>query len=179
MVLGDQKEEGEEEPMPKEMGNFYQLFWDDIEIAVKQLSIQLKSISDIGYYENIIPLGRGGLIPARLVARELNIKNVPGFIAVCNGNIVSVPQISTKTIIVDDIYDTGKTVLQLRRHRLGWTDSMCLFAFLYTKGITEKIDNKMYFGMEIVGGGKKWVVFPWENLSQEADNVQPNAAESN
>lgn len=111
----------------------------------------------------IIPLGRGGLVPARLVSKYLGIDKVDDMIGIVDGRINSLPNqiFLHNAIIVDDIYDTGSTIGNIRAI-IGDVDSQtCLYAFLYTK--VRNLDDRSIYGYELHKIRNKWIVFPWEN----------------
>jgi hypoxanthine phosphoribosyltransferase len=58
------------------------------------------------------------------------------------------------TLIVDDIYDTGKTITQLRR-----LNPRAQFATLYFSDLRAD-DEIEFYGFSY--DGSQWLVFPWE-----------------
>ncbi|MEO9278124.1 MAG: phosphoribosyltransferase [Nitrososphaera sp.] len=75
----------------------HELTWADIDYQVK---ILVDKIKKTGFeFDKIATVARGGLIPARLVADQFNIKKI----------LVDRSKIYGKTLFVDDIYDTGNT----------------------------------------------------------------------
>jgi uncharacterized protein len=129
--------------------------WDEIEFLIKDLAIQLKNAKK--KYDCILGITNGGIIPARLLAREFNVELIQ-LIPVRNKVLVKsempclLPE--NKYLIVDDIYDTGNTYNKVAAAMKGFS---CDFVFLMSRfntcsGISSKILNH-----------DKWIIFPWEN----------------
>lgn len=73
------------------------LTWSDIESQVTVLATQIRKS---GFeFDKIATVSRGGLVPARLVADQFNIKKI----------LVDKNKIPPRTLFVDDIYDSGNT----------------------------------------------------------------------
>ena len=122
-------------------------------------------------YDAVLGITNGGIIPARLIARELEIDHIL-FIPVRNKKLHKeemTPVITGKKyLIADDIYDTGN-IYALVSNEVERFD--CDFAFLVRRFAANDEDacsgsRKVYVG-EILNH-KKWIVFPWE---RKADNV--------
>lgn len=122
------------------------LTWGNIEDLVnelvKQIDIDVESISTVS---------RGGLIPARLVADKLNVKTIYVDESKIKGDIV-----------VDDIYDTGKTYRRLKAKSPKGTK----FCFLHKRKDVET-PNDVIFGRETEGN--EYVIYTWDK--QEAKNL--------
>lgn len=117
--------------------------WSNIELLVKLVSMRVPRKE----YKAIYGVPRGGLIPAAMLAYQLDIRRV--------GSTVDVTSIADDYpyIVVDDILDTGKTYKQLQKRFPHAT-----FAFLINKGGTT-FGGKTFFGT--AGNSKTWYVFPW------------------
>jgi hypoxanthine phosphoribosyltransferase len=105
-------------------------------------------------YQIIYALGRGGLVPTRLLSGRLGIKRI-GLIP----DRGSFDLREDYAIICDDIYDTGKTYHRVTRKMR--TENK-IFAYLFIRGdkVNSVPDNVIY-GRTIE---EDWyVVFPWEN----------------
>jgi hypothetical protein len=130
--------------------------WEQINEALESLAMSLNAYS-LERYEIIYALGRGGMVPARLLSGRLGIKQV-GFIPV---DRPLNEKLEEYAIICDDIYDTGMTHQRLIRRR-GFDEWHKLFAYLFIRGdkVNSAPDNVVY-GRTIE---EDWyVVFPWEN----------------
>jgi len=128
--------------------------------------------------ENIIGISRGGLIPATLCAKRLNVRRVFSIGAMSynddedyetrthNPQIYQSEPMSThfikNTLIVDDISDQGNTLNFLLRGMLTqptfFTEERLFTATLYKKQDTAFQPN--YYGSIAKDG--EWLVFPWE-----------------
>jgi hypoxanthine phosphoribosyltransferase len=122
-------------------------------------------------YDVILGITNGGIIPARLIARELDINRIL-FIPVRSKELHiegMAPMFdSQKYLAIDDIYDTGNTY-PFVSDKIGKFD--CDFAFLVRRFAANDDDiiesgRKIYVG-EILNH-KKWIVFPWE---PKTDNI--------
>jgi len=121
----------------KANGKIY-LSWDDIETLVNQLC-ECISQSDIEI-TSVTGLERGGLIPAVMISHKLSIPYVYN--------------LTTTTLVIDDICDTGETLNNL---------AFPLTAVLHYKPTAK---HKPTFFSEQVGD--EWIVYPWERKDSEA-----------
>jgi hypoxanthine phosphoribosyltransferase len=122
------------------------LTWDDIDALVNVLTIEI--INKHPQIDSIAGLPRGGLIPAVMLSHKLNLP------------LVSEP--TRKTLIVDDICDSGETFLKLlKQHPFN------LFACLHYKPHTSKFPPDIWAELYEVDN---WLVYPWEN--ENADAIQ-------
>ena len=94
-------------------------------------------------------MSRGGLIPSRLIADALNIKKI----------YVDQDNISSDSLFVDDIFDSGKTFNNIFLHVDN--GSKFIFATLYAR-------RGMKYPEQLIYGEKtfdtSYVVFPWDKL---------------
>jgi len=145
---------------------YMRLTWDQIEEMVENVC---KQIIEKKFFPNyIIALGRGGLIPARLVSDRLGINDI-GFINVKLYKNVGVKNkeitiknfndiIENKNILlIDDIADSGETIEKTIKHLLCTRYKTLKTAVLL---IRESIVRKPSFFDRVVK--KEWIVFPWE-----------------
>ena len=135
------------------------LDWDDIENLVEKTVIKIKKNNN-KKYDLIIGIKNGGIIPAILIARELDINYIE-FITVKRNKIFKFNKFhkdkKSSLLIIDDIYDTGKTFSIVNEYfkRLEYGYACLVSRYKIpdnNKIITGKILNH-----------KKWIVFPWEN----------------
>ncbi|MGH9976434.1 MAG: phosphoribosyltransferase, partial [Nitrososphaeraceae archaeon] len=116
-------EEVNEYSSPKE---YYS--WTQIELLVKRVSNKIESSNK--KYDAILGITNGGIIPARLIARELEIDHIL-FIPVRSKKLhkeeMSPLFNSKKYLIADDIYDTGN-MYAIVSNEVAKFD--CDFAFL-------------------------------------------------
>jgi hypoxanthine phosphoribosyltransferase len=127
--------------------------WNDVEEIIKKLS---KSILKLNRsFSSITTVSRGGLIPSRLIADTLNIKKI----------YVDQNTISSDSLFVDDIFDSGKTFNDVLLHVDD--PSKFIFATLYAR-------RGMTYPEQLVYGEKtfdtSYVVFPWDKLEFKNNN---------
>jgi hypoxanthine phosphoribosyltransferase len=108
-------------------------------------------------YDLVLAITNGGIIPARLIARELEIGHIQ-LIPMRNKKLHReeiLPLVKCKKyLIVDDIYDTGDTFGKVFTEVKGFD---CDFAFLMTR---YKDSNATIVAKVL--NHEKWIVFPWE-----------------
>ena len=137
--------------------NNYYLDWDDIENLVKKTVLKIKKNNK--KYDLIIGIKKGGIIPAILISRELDIKDIE-FITIRKDKIFKINKFHKDKkylLIIDEIYDTGKTFSIVNEYFKRFEyDYACLISRYRipdnNKIVTGKILNH-----------KKWIIFPWEN----------------
>ncbi|MCE2614598.1 MAG: phosphoribosyltransferase [Nitrosopumilus sp. (ex Thoosa mismalolli)] len=71
--------------------------WNEIESLVSNLAKKIQKLPRT--FSSITTVSRGGLIPSRLIADKLDIKKIH----------VDKRKISSDSLFVDDIFDSGKT----------------------------------------------------------------------
>ena len=141
--------------------------WAQIELLVKKVSNKI--LSSKKKYNAILGITNGGIIPARLIARELEISLIL-FIPVRSKKLhkEEMPPLldSKRYLVLDDIYDTGNTYSVVSNEVRKYD---CDFAFLVRRFAAIDDDGgggEVYLG-EILNH-KRWIVFPWE---RKTDNV--------
>lgn len=147
----------------------YPISWDQLHRDAKALSWRLL---ELDYFQGIIAVTRGGLVPAAIVARELDIRLVD---TVCVASydwqehkgevqvLKSVAGDGTGWLIVDDLVDTGRTATVIRD-----LYPKAHFATLYAKPAGRPLVDT--FITEV--SQDTWILFPWDAESQF---VQPLA----
>ncbi|WP_286842643.1 xanthine phosphoribosyltransferase [Idiomarina sp. UBA4206] len=135
--------------------------WEELHRATRELARRQLPAEQ---YKGIIAVSRGGLVPAAIVARELNIR-VVDCVAVSSydhteqrDDLQVMKDVTATTdgegfLVVDDLVDTGNT-LKFLRDRLP----KAKFVTVYAKPA----------GMELVDdfvadlGQDTWIHFPWD-----------------
>lgn len=131
------------------------LTWSDIEADVKNLAEKIKNT---GFrFDKIATVTRGGLIPARLLADQLDVKSV----------LVDKNKIRSKTLFVDDIYDSGKTFRKIMT-RVEFPDNF-KYATLIARRKTRYPKQLIYARKT---RGMEYIVFPWELVEQKRSKTQ-------
>jgi len=142
--------------------------WTQIELLVK--IVANKTLYSNKKYDAILGITNGGIIPARLIASELDINHIL-FLPVRNKKLhkEEMPPLfdTKKYLVIDDIYDKGNTY-SFVSNEIGKFG--CDFAFLVRRYAAN--DDSVGWGGKIYVGEilnhKKWIVFPWE---RKKDNV--------
>jgi hypoxanthine phosphoribosyltransferase len=141
---------------PLNLKNDY-LDWDDIENLVKKTALKIKKNNK--KYDMIIGIKNGGIIPAILISRELDINNIE-FITIRKNKIFNFNKFlkdKKYLLIIDEIYDTGKTFFIVNEYFKRFEyDYACLVSRYRIPD-----NNKIVTGKVL--NHKKWIVFPWEN----------------
>ena len=121
--------------------------WNDIEEIIKKLSGRILELNRT--FSSISTVSRGGLIPSRLIADTLDIKKI----------YVDQNKISSDSLFVDDIFDSGKTFNNIFLNVDG--KSKFIFATLYARrGMT--YPEQLIYGEKTLDNS--YVVFPWDKL---------------
>ena len=135
--------------------------WEEFHQDVKNLC---KKIKDSGQeFNKIVAISRGGFIPAGIVAYELGIRNS----AVINISTYvgskhlklnevdhpdSVGKVDEKTLIIDDISDSGQTFEVMRR---TFPNGKYVTVYAKERGASQADIFERKFP-------EKWLVFPWD-----------------
>ncbi len=137
------------------------LTWQEIHTTAKLLSNGLRRI---GTWEKLIAVTRGGLVPACLVARDLDIRTIetisisrydhqtPGTAKVLNAPAGCGD--GSGCLVIDDLADTGNTFRVIRKLLPKAT-----FACLYVK--PEGKPTADHYVQEF--SQDTWIYFPWED----------------
>ena len=132
------------------MTNSEYLTWIDIENSVEIVSKKILNLSN--NFSSISTVSRGGLIPSRLLADSLGIEKI----------FVDQKTISSESLVVDDIFDTGKTFSNL----LSKVSNPSEFTF-----VTLFARRGMNFPEQLIYGNEtlddSYVVFPWDKFEFE------------
>ena len=138
--------------------NNYSLDWDDIENLVKKTALKIKKNNN-KKYDLIIGIKNGGIIPAILISRELDINDIE-FITIRKNKIFKFNKFHKDKkylLIIDEIYDTGKTYSIVNEYFKRFEyDYACLISRYRIPD-----NNKIVTGKVL--NHKRWIVFPWEN----------------
>jgi xanthine phosphoribosyltransferase len=156
--------------MPESNKNFQRSFpvsWDQLHRDSRALAWRLL---DRDYFQGIIAVTRGGLVPAAIIARELDIRLVDT-ICVSSYNwqdqqgevevLKRVDQDGEGWLLIDDLVDTGKTA-RIVRDMLPKAH----FATVYAKPKGRPLVDT--FITEV--SQDTWILFPWD---AEVQYVQP------
>ena len=138
--------------------------WDQFHRDAKALAWRLHAA---GPFTAIVAITRGGLVPAAIVARELNVRLIEtvcvssyhdytkqGELRLLKGVTDSIIKLGGKgVLIVDDLVDTGKTAKVVRELLPG-----AHFATVYAKPMGRPLVDT--FITEV--SQDTWIYFPWD-----------------
>ncbi|WP_456475074.1 phosphoribosyltransferase [Candidatus Pyrohabitans sp.] len=145
---------------------YLRLTWEDIEEQCLTLAREIKAKKVP--FDLIIGIARGGWVPARLLSDMLDsdelhtmrVKFYTGIGEVAEKPVILHPtQIDVtgkKVLLVDDIADTGKSLIIARRH-LEERGAGEIFVVTLVKKPHSEINPDLY-----VKETDAWVIFPWE-----------------
>jgi hypoxanthine phosphoribosyltransferase len=124
--------------------------WPEIDSLIENLSnLILKSKNK---FSSITTLSRGGLVPSRLLADQLGIEKI----------FVDEKVIPINSLVVDDIFDSGKTFDKIISK--SEDSSKLLFATIFARR-GKKFPTQLIYGEETNDDG--YVVFPWDKVEFE------------
>jgi len=123
--------------------------WSEIEDCVNTLVTKIQETKQ--QFKSIHTISRGGLVPARLVADRLNIKQM----------FVDEEVIPEGSLFVDDIYDTGETFRKVMP-RVEDADNL-VFATLFAR--RKKTYPKQLIYAKLTKNSE-YVVFPWDRFER-------------
>jgi xanthine phosphoribosyltransferase len=141
----------------------YPISWEQLHRDPKALAWRLL---DMDFFEGIIAVTRGGLVPAAIIARELDIRLVD---TVCiasyswqdrQGEIEVLKSVNSNGegwLIIDDLVDTGNTARSVREML-----PEAHFATVYAKPAGRPLVDT--FITEV--SQDTWILFPWDSESQ-------------
>ena len=146
--------------------------WDELHRHARALAWRLL---ELGPWKGIVAVTRGGLVPAAIVARELDIRLVD---TVCIASyddrlqgkveiLKSVPGDGDGWLIVDDLVDTGVTAKAVRAML-----PKAHFATVYAKPAGRPLVDT--FITEV--SQDTWILFPWDIEPQFAPPIAKTRA---
>jgi len=154
---------------------FFPVSWEELHRNAKALAWRLL---DLGPWKGVIAVTRGGLVPAAIVARELDIRVIETVSVVAYEPDDTKPTLSDEArvikaaanvgdgegwLVVDDLVDTGRTADVVRR-----LVPKAHFATVYAKPLGRPLVDT--FVTEV--SQDTWIYFPWDI---ELQFIQPIA----
>jgi xanthine phosphoribosyltransferase len=154
--------------MSEHYNKTYPISWEQLHRDAKALAWRLVDIEE---WKGIVAITRGGLVPAAVISRELDIHLVD---TICissyewkdQGGINILKKVQgdgSGWLLIDDLVDTGKTAKTAREML-----PQAHFATVYAKPAGRPIVDT--FITEV--SQDTWILFPWDSESQF---VQPIA----
>jgi xanthine phosphoribosyltransferase len=123
--------------------------WTDIDLACRMIAIWLKKTNEANNRAPlaIIPVMRGGLIPATILSHQLNLPVIMGTAT------PATPSTAGNFLVVDDITDTGKTFKELKEL---FPNALYVSLYAKPKGLPYADISFKIVAQDC------WLVFPWE-----------------
>jgi len=119
--------------------------WDLIDEAVTDIAFNVKNTNKD--FKGVYGIPRGGLILAVMLSHKLDLPL-----------IMSVDELDENSIIIDDIADTGKTLLDFVEYES------------YVVTIHEHEQSLIKPDYSVIDKGDKWIVYPWE--TEDSEEIQ-------
>ncbi len=154
--------------LPHEKG--FHVSWDQLHRDARALAWRLDGQGpDNGAWKAVVAITRGGMAPAMIVARELDIRMVDTIsVKSYNHQSQSEPQVIKSpdmsvigdgegVLVIDDLVDTGKTLEVVRDHM-----PKAHVATVYAKPMGRPMVNS--FITEV--SQDTWIFFPWDMALQ-------------
>ena len=159
--------------LPHEKG--FVVSWDQLHRDCRALAWRLEGVQpEPGRWKRIIAVTRGGMAPAMIVARELEIRKVDTIsVESYDHQNQSEPKVikqpilgdSEGTLVIDDLVDTGKTLELVKR-----TFPSAHFATIYAKPLGRAVVDT--FITEV--SQDTWIYFPWDTALQYVGPYKQN-----
>jgi xanthine phosphoribosyltransferase len=151
--------------MPQDENRYqktYPISWEQLHRDSKALA---RRLVDMKAWKGIVAITRGGLVPASIIARELEIRLVD---TICISSydyqrqgetkILKTPQTdSDDWLLIDDLVDTGKTARIVRK-----LHPKAHFATVYAKPAGRPVVDTYITEVS----QDTWILFPWDAESQ-------------
>ena len=144
--------------------HYYTVTWDQLHRDARALAWRLMSA---GPFSGLVAITRGGLIPAAIVARELEVRLVESVSVVTYDEEERGDPVVTKApaaardgagfLVVDDLVDTGAT-LRVIRGLLPRAHYACIYAKPAGKALVDTFVTEV--------SQDTWIMFPWDTEPQ-------------
>ena len=144
---------------------FLHLSWDDVQGLVEVVASKIEA-SDF-HPDMIIAISRGGFDPARILCDQLSIRRLASVQVEAYDGMVKRPEPvvvlpvnadlkGKKVLVVDDVSDSGASILKAKEHAREKEASDVRVATVHIKPWSKFIPD--YYAESV----DKWVVYPWE-----------------
>jgi hypothetical protein len=127
--------------------NSEKVSWSEVEKLIKILSEKINSMSR--EFSNISTISRGGLVPARLLADRLGIDSI----------LVDQKKISSNSIFIDDIYDSGNTFKKII-NKVDYPSDFVYVTLFARRG--KKYPKQLIYAKKTKNNN--YIVYPWDKL---------------
>jgi len=144
---------------------FLPVSWEELHRNAKALAWRLH---DMGPWKGLIAITRGGMVPAMIIARELDIRMIETVSVISYASDDSKPSMQDEAeiikrpanvgdgdgwLVVDDMVDTGRTIKALRTLL-----PKAHFATVYAKPLGKPLIDT--FATEL--SQDTWIYYPWD-----------------
>jgi len=163
--------------------------WKNIEDRCHNLSERIKrdypldsSKNDNTYYDLILCIGRGGMVPSRILAEDLNIHQVEiincnsyldvnkqGDITYSNFNYQVLE--NKRILVVDDVFTTGKTIDFVVKTIQNNVENFELNVATVFYNLDTDNDKAPDFYIDNYRAKEQWIVYPWEMDSEREQHA--------
>ncbi|MBN34873.1 MAG: xanthine phosphoribosyltransferase [Rhodospirillaceae bacterium] len=153
--------------MNERQDKYFNVSWDQLHRDTRALAWRL---SERARWQRVVAIARGGLVPAAIVARELNIRLIDtvciaSYDHMSQGEVTILKQVvgdGADTLLVDDLVDTGRTARAVREML-----PEAYFATVYAKPEGAPLVDT--FLTEV--SQDTWIHFPWDTELHYAQPV--------
>jgi len=133
--------------LDKKNTTFEKVTWTEVENLIKILSEKIASIPR--EFSNISTISRGGLVPARLLADRLGVDTI----------LVDQKKISSDSLFVDDIYDSGQTFKKII-NKVECPSDFVYVTLFARKG--KKYPKQLIYAKKTKNNS--YIVYPWDRF---------------
>jgi hypoxanthine phosphoribosyltransferase len=145
--------------------HFLHLSWDNIQALTEALA---KKIEASGFKPDVIvAVSRGGFDPARILCDQLSIRRLASVQLEAYDGMVKRPEPivvlpvnadlrGKKVLLVDDVSDSGASLVKAREHLMEKSAAEVKVATLHIKPWSKYVPD--YYSERV----DSWVVYPWE-----------------
>ena len=133
--------------MTKKDSESQKVTWSEVEKLMKVLADKVSGLQR--EFSSITTISRGGLVPARLLADHLGINII----------VVDPKKISSDSIFVDDIYDSGTTFKKII-NRVDYPSDLVYVTLFARRG--KKYPKQLIFAKKTKTNS--YIVYPWDKL---------------
>jgi len=144
---------------------FLHLTWDDVQTLTEALA---RKIQASGYRPDlIVAVSRGGFDPARILCDQLEVRRLASVQLEAYDGMVRRPEpivvlpvnadlSGKKTLLVDDVSDSGASLMKAKEHLIEKKAEEVRIATLHIKPWSKFVPD--YYA----DNTDEWVVYPWE-----------------
>jgi len=141
--------------------------WQEIDDSCRAIAEKLKNGTK---YDCIVCVGRGGMVPARLMSEYLDIKDIKLIPAHYDGKVVVIGDEidfcdfeGKNVLVVDEVYQTGKSINTVCNEIFDCAEEVFITTCTcYFNKNSETKPNLYHYEYD---DSTDWLVFPWERCT--------------